>query len=278
MKRLQSVVAVLLIGCSSKAPEPLSTELRIASLSPAVTALLQSMGQGDKLVGRSAFCRGCDELPVVGDLGGADVDALIRLQPDVIFFQETVAPPPTGATEAAERFGATTQGLAMDDMEDLHASIDAMAGGLSDHGASGDLSHRVERLHSSLRTAMAPEPPMGVRVLLVQPGPQLLAWGGTTWLGDVVQAAGFDVLLPDQAWTSISVEALVRLAPDVLFVLGESPDVDAEALAHLDLPAARTGSIHVLSHPHLLIPGLHAAALRARVDRIAGKMRAQAAP
>lgn len=269
MNRVLLFLCVLLSGCAPATPNPSSGELRIVSLSPAVTALLQSMGHGDALVGRSAFCRGCDTLPVVGDLGGADVEALIRLQPTMIFFQRTTAPPPAGATEAARRCGATAHGFPMDNMEDLHASIDGIATVLLAHVDASNLSESVDELHNALRLAVTPSVSLGRSVLLVQGGRQLLAWGGETWLGDVVQAAGFDVLFPDKGWVSISVEDLVRMAPDVLLVLGETPDVDVADFERLNLPAVETGSMHVLSHPSLLLPGVHAAALRTQVDHIA---------
>lgn len=272
------LLCLLLSGCVSEAPDPSSTELRIVSLSPAVTALLRSMGHGDALVGRSAFCRGCNALPVVGDLGGADVEALIRLQPTIIFFQQTAAPPPAGVNEAAKRCAAVAHGFSMDDMEDLHASIDSMATVLVEHVDASTLSERVDGLHDALRSALMPAASLGRSVLLVQGGPQLLAWGGETWLGDVVQAAGFDVLLAEKGWTSIGIEDLVRLNPDVLLVLGETPDVDVTNFENLNLRAVEAGCMHVLNHPSLLLPGVHAAALRTQVDRIAGQLTAGTGP
>lgn len=278
MNRALAFLCVLLSGCVSEAPDPSPSELRIVSLSPAVTALLQSMGHSDVLVGRSAFCRDCGALPVVGDLGGADVEALIRLQPTMIFYQQTAAPPPAGALEAAKRCGAVAHGFPMDDMVDLHASIDGMAVVLVDHVDASTLSETVDELHNALRSALTPAASLGRSVLLVQGGPQLLAWGGKTWLGDVVQAAGFDVLLAEKGWVSIGVEDLVRLKPDVLLVLGETPDVDVTGFEGLSLPAVEAGSMHVLSHPSLLLPGVHAAALRTQVDRIAGHLTAGTGP
>ena len=73
----------------------------------------------DNLIGRSAFCRDVDALPVVGDLGGVDVEAVIRLQPDVLLYQSTVAPPPDGLAEAAVASRATLTCITVDDIDDL---------------------------------------------------------------------------------------------------------------------------------------------------------------
>ena len=245
-----------------------SSAERLISLSPAVTALLQDLELGNHLVGRSAFCRGVDMLPVVGDLGGADIEAVIRLQPDVLLYQATAAPPPAGLMDAAKITKAQVHGVAVDDIDDLHNAIDSIVRIMDPMGSNAPLRARGAAAHDALHAATQPSnaPRRNVRVLLIQPGASMLAWGGETWLGRVIAAAGGQPLLHDRAWVTVSAEDVVRLQPDVIFVLGERSGMELGAIATLPTPAMHTGRVLVLSHPRLLIPGIHASAVRALID------------
>ncbi len=259
-----AIVALLLASCSPALPPVPGDQARIISVSPAVTQLVRQLGHGDALVGRSAFCRKVDALPVVGDLAGANVEAIIRLQPTHMLFQATTAPPPAGVQTAAEQTGAACVGLAMDTLDDLHTAIDTMHDLLG-----GDLAV-AERLHGQLHDAVEPAPSRNQSLLLVQPGPEFLVWGGRTWLGQVASAAGWNVVLPDSSWVSCSAERLVRLAPDLVVALAEAPGLDVTTLEALDQGAFMLGRIEVLQHEQLMVPGTHAGAVREALDQLGG--------
>jgi ABC-type hemin transport system substrate-binding protein len=242
---------------------------RLISFSPAVTALLHDLALDRQLVGRSAFCRGVDALPVVGDLSGVDVEAVIRLKPDILLYQATAAPPPMGLIEAAKATHAKKASIGVDDIEDLHRAIDAVVDIVDESGTNQVLQSHQEAAHRALRKSTQPTIlRTNVRVLLVQPGASMLAWGGETWLGHVVRAAGAQLVLDDRAWVTVSAEDVIRLVPDVIFVLGEQVNVDAGALSVLATPASEHNRVYVLHHPRLLIPGTHAVAVRALIDEL----------
>ena len=67
-------------------------QLRIASLSPAISRTLADLGLADRLVGRSRFCRAVEPaIPVVGDLTSVDYEILIRLKPTHVLLQPPLA-------------------------------------------------------------------------------------------------------------------------------------------------------------------------------------------
>ncbi|MCH2138619.1 MAG: ABC transporter substrate-binding protein [Phycisphaerales bacterium] len=259
-------VALLMVVSCSKTPSP-RTAHGVASMSPAVTALVQALGCGDLLVARSTFCRGVDDLPVVGDLRGANVEAIVRVAPSLVLYQATASRPPYGTNEGAQQSGASVLGVYMDNVDDLHGSIDRLAGALKPLCGDRDLAPRVAQLHAQLDMAMRPAEPCGVSVLLIQPGPELLAWGPDTWLGNLITAAGGQVVPPVGAWQMLTVEELVRLTPDVIVVLGETQP-DCGTVGELPTPARDAGRIHPLVHPQLFIPGVHAADVRAQIDAL----------
>lgn len=276
MRRLRTAISLALLvvlGCerpehSLPSPPSATAPRRIISFSPAVTSLLHDMSLERRLVGRSAFCRGVDDLPVVGDLGGADVEGVVRLQPDLLIHQSTIAPPPAGLQEASSMTGAAIVSVSVDDMDDLHEAIDVIHLAADPAGSDAELRTRCDSLHDLLDSAMEPAARRPLNVLLLQPGPALLAWGGRTWLGRVLDAAGATPLLPDRAWVTITAEDVVRLEPDMILVLGEHEDIDPGAAATLPTPARTQGRVHVLAHPQLLIPGVHAAQIRTSIDAL----------
>ncbi|MCH2136104.1 MAG: ABC transporter substrate-binding protein [Phycisphaerales bacterium] len=272
MNRAAALICCIaaLAGCEGSGeapPQPAGTE-RVVSLSPAITLLLSDLSLDDRLVGRSAFCRGVDALPVGGDLSGVDVETVVRLQPDLLIHQQTAAPPPAGLHEAAEMAGAQVLAVPVDNMDDLHQAIDSIVSAMDPDGADAILQQRRGDLHQVLYEAVAPKPTGHHRVMLLQPGPSMLLWGGQTWLGHIVQAAGAQVVMPDRAWVGVSAEDVVRLEPDVIFVLAEQEHAPLEAAASLPTPAQRDGRVYLLSHPRLMIPGLHALQVREQVDTL----------
>ena len=260
------LLVLFLAACAPSPAAPEHDGLRIASLSPAITALLHELKLEQQLVGRSAFCRNVNDLPVVGDLAGANVEALLRLHPTLLICQATSAPMPEGFQHAASLCNAQSMSIAMDDMDDLHAAIDAIVVAVDPNHLDTSLATRARALHARLKASLQPAPVTTRRVLLLQGGPSMLAWGEHTWLGGIVKAAGGVPIPAEARWRTLSAEDVTRLQPDVLLILSEMPNQDPGPAALLETPARRTGRIHLVHHPDMFIPGVHAAALRSIIE------------
>ena len=92
------VCLVGVLGCAEEVedvgknpPLPVSGEIRIASLSPAMTTMIIDLGLKESLVGRTPYCRDVDpSLPVVGALDGIDAEILVGCNPNVLFVQPSI--------------------------------------------------------------------------------------------------------------------------------------------------------------------------------------------
>ena len=98
------------------------------SLSPAITTTMVDLGEADRLVGRTPWCRGIDDRPVVGTLEGVDAEILVALQPGVVLHQ-----PPASGTDPVlvglqERLGFRLGGGRLDGVRDLLVLLDQIEG------------------------------------------------------------------------------------------------------------------------------------------------------
>ena len=98
MTRLFIALKILLLSLST---EVSARELRLVSLTPAITQTLDALGGGSYLIGADQ-ASGREDLPVIADYRQIDVEAIVRLNPShVIAWQDSLKP---GVQTQLERF------------------------------------------------------------------------------------------------------------------------------------------------------------------------------
>ncbi len=279
-------VAVLLALCALAAacgrgaatPEPpASPAPRVASLSPAISRTLVSLGLAGNVVGRSAFCRAIDPaVPVVGDLYEVDFERLLRVQPTHVFVQ----PPSAGLDRhlgrlAAERGWVIGQ-WHIDTIDEIERTIREIPATLFGPGdpRRAEAAGRAAVLLHEIALSLSPQgrPLWTGRTLLVADADPVLVVGRETYLDDVLRALGGVNAVDAAGWIELSLEDVMRLDPQAMIVLeaGDaegSAGVDAGALGRLDTAARRDGRIAVLRHPDVHLPS-------SAVTGVAAEMRA----
>ncbi len=256
---------------------------RLVSLSPSTTEALFALGLGAQVVGVSRFCDFPPEvagLPRVGGLQDADVEAVMRLRPDLV-----VAPRPhERAREALRSLGVEVLTL---DQETLPQVLDGMwiLGETLDRAdVAAAWLGEMERLLAAV-AAQAPTAADRPRVLVCvgrNPGSleRLYAAGPGTFYHDILEAVGarnaYEGALP---YPMIGIEGLVRMDPDLVVELlpetaGQPTISAAQALAQWDeldaLRAAREQRIAILTDSWCVRPGPRIGFL---IDRLAGLVR-----
>ncbi len=235
-------------------------EIRIVSLSPAMTSTLQQVGLGPHLVGRSAFCRDVDHLPVAGDLDRTNVECLVRLRPTHVFAQGHERGGHVDLRGLAKKHGWTLAIHPLVDIDDVQQFLLRIGTLLPQTKAP------CEGLRQDLQLAMRPRSlPQPTSVLIVSPGASPLAWGSDTYLGQLAVAAGLENLAMSPQWQALSLEDVSRLNADLVLVPvdGDVPDFGALATA---VPQDR---FRVLAHPGIDLPGPHLAKVSRAIDEIA---------
>jgi ABC-type hemin transport system substrate-binding protein len=233
-----------------------------------MTTTLQQVGLGDHLVGRSAFCRNVEQLPVAGDLERTNVECLVRLNPTHVFAQ--------GRTDGRH---ADLRALSTQHKFDLCAHPLRTVEEVQDFLARvainfPEVANRSAELADRLEAAMTPQHPHErPTVLIMSEGSSLLAWGSETYLGQLVRAIGFDNMAPSRKWQALTLEDVARINPDCILVPANSSDPDLSTLSAV-VPSHR---LKVLALPGIDLPGPHLAeihpylvTLRARLGNATG--------
>jgi iron complex transport system substrate-binding protein len=244
---------------------------RIVSTSPSITETLFALGLGDRVVGVSTYCRYPEivkTLPKVGTFLRPDAEVIARLRPDLVIVH-------AGPHDVVRQLGALgIQSVAVDrgTLPSVFSSIRAI--GIP--AGAGDRSERLvaelERRLDRVRAAVAGRSKK--KVLLIvgrRPGTltDLVAVGTGSYLSDLVDIAGGVNVLSTRGLTDyppISMETVIRLAPDVIVDAGDMGDTDEQRrqkqTATLQLwseqtavGAVRNHAIHPVMSDAFVVPG-----------------------
>ena len=239
---------------------------RIVSLVPALTEILFAIGAGSQVVGVStydAFPPEVRRLPRVGALLDPDTERILALRPDLVFVYGSQADQQAQFERAGIRTFVYRHGGVATVLETIHDAGRATGHETQAASVAAAIQARLDAVRERVRQRRRP------RVLLVferQPGTLrgIYASGGTGFLHDMLEIAGGENVFADVRREAVqpSQETLLARAPDVILEvrasgLIETTQADDRAVwsALPALPAVRSGRVHFLSGPHLVVPG-----------------------
>jgi iron complex transport system substrate-binding protein len=119
---------------------------RIVALDPGSAELIAALGVGERLVGVPAGLRNIEATEVVSAVGRVDVDAVVRLEPDLVV--GTPSTDPLDLTRAARESGAASY-------VQPAASIEAVERGALELGFLLDKAPEARRLVAQIRSRVA---------------------------------------------------------------------------------------------------------------------------
>lgn len=265
------VCLVLVLGAQAR-PQ------RIVSLIPAVTEMLFAIGAGAQVVGVSSF----DTYPAevhtrvkVGGLFDPNYERILSLRPDLVIAYGS-------QDELTARLAATNVPTFMyrhGGLADITSTIRAL-GLRTGHPEQADaLAARINtELDAVRRRAAGKTRPRVLVVFGREEGSLrgLFVSGGVGFLHDLLETAGGRNVMAEvpREGLQLSAEQLLVRAPEIVIELRGSAGWDQarrarEVAAWRDagIPASKSGRIHILTDPSLVIPGPRvAAAARAIAD------------
>ena len=268
---LLAAITCVVVACDRPAVNSKPSSPRIASFSPALTDMAQSLGLGDRIVGRSAFCRNIDPaLPVVGDLHAIDYELLVRVDPTHVLVQGDPAGVDPGLSELSATNGWELLVYRLDGVQDIRDAYQDMPTSMLEPGTPRfEASMLVVRSHCEAIDAAtaSPIPSLaGQRVLLLSPMDPPLAWGTETWMGELLVRLGGTNAVAARGWTQLGWEDLLRIEADRIVLVSETP-LPSEGRLQDILARRRPTIVDVLVHPQVHLPATS-------TPEIAGQFRA----
>jgi len=188
---------------------------RVVSLVPSITETLFELGVGDSIVGITDFCifpiDRVSALPRVGGTKNPDLAAIRALEPDLVYLNQEENLRPHGEAIAAFAPVFVTEPKTVTDVLALLHDLAAI------HGVSSDpFTTAIEDELDSCR-GMAPF----TFAVAVWKKPWLWC-GGDTYVSDLVSCAGGTNVLADRPrYPAVTLEELVALSPEILFLPDE---------------------------------------------------------
>jgi iron complex transport system substrate-binding protein len=189
------------------------TPRRIASLQPSATVILAAVGELDRVIACTKYCR--DVVPdvagssrtILADSWTANAGQIIAARPDFVIAS---VPYQEKAVIEILKSGARFLGLAPKTLADIYTDIAVIAGvvGACERGEEviALMRRRIEQVRA--RSAESPR----LKVFCEEWGKPLIASQG--WVAELVEAAGGEFL--GTPGRQISAEEVARLDPDVV--------------------------------------------------------------
>ncbi|MFQ5430067.1 MAG: ABC transporter substrate-binding protein [Phycisphaerae bacterium] len=279
------IVALWAGGCRSK-PAPKRSAVggvpeRIVTLAPNAAEIIAALGEADRLVGVSRYCRDLPEvkgLPRVGGLVDPDVEAILQSQADLVVIR--------GRIPAVERL-CEAEGIRLhrdptERYEDIFTAITQLGSILGcpekAEGLIGGIRGRVARIEAAV--ADLPRP----RVLFTtnrEPDSlsRVTTAGRPTFVSAMIEMAGGRNVFGDRsvAYPEVGLEDILVAQPEVIIEV--MPQIDQLTPAIRDriirqwrrlgsMPATEHDRVYVLIDSDLIVPSARVADSVRRLARL----------
>jgi iron complex transport system substrate-binding protein len=244
-RALVLIAGVLLVGAPLRAERVLQDELgrtvrlpdhpqRIVCLAPSLTETVYALGLGSTVVGVTDFTDYPQEArtkPSVGGLDDASVEKIISLHPDLVLSLSVINREET--VNELDRVGIPVFVVNPRGMQGILESVQHVGDALNRPDDAARLVNHLEgeRAWVAVHVAKSPRP----KVLVVIWYDPVVTAGRGSYITDVISAAGAQSATADlaQAWPQISLEEVIRRAPDfLLLVRGAGGMTDQELKTH----------------------------------------------
>lgn len=243
---------------------------RIITMAPSLTEMVYALGEQDRLVGVSDYCKfppEAQEKPHIGALVSTNYEQVLALEPDLVVLR----PDQARIATKLEGLGIASVQIRAESLADVFTSIQQVGELLGKAREAAFLSLEIQedlaKLEARSAFAYGSTPP---RVLLVvgrSPGTlqQIYAAGTGAFLSELLEATGAANALQNTKipWPIISREALLALDPDIILdasrqMGGQAREQEQHIAAWSQMPtlrAVREGRIVTVQNDHMMIPG-----------------------
>jgi len=194
-----------------------SPPARIVSLVPSITETLFSLGLGGQVVGRTRYCvHPKDKIEAVAVVGGTKKivrERLLALQPDLVLANKEEN------TKDDVEWCAQNFPTWISDVVDVPSALRMIEsiGELTDHFEEAERMTSEIRRSFDLLSVRSTNPSV---VYLIWKDP-FMAAGSDTFISKMLEVAGYRNAIADTRYPTLTIQDLVNLKPDFLFLSTE---------------------------------------------------------
>jgi iron complex transport system substrate-binding protein len=196
------------------------TPHRVVTLTPSLTEMMYSLDAGGDLVGVTDYTDYPTEAhtkPSVGGMVDPSIERIVALHPDLVFAESKANRAST--IDALQRLGIPVFVIRAEGLDGILQAVQQVGTALNRTSAARTLVDRLRarREEVARRVTGLPKPRVFV---LIWPDP-VVTVGQHAFITDAVEAAGAICVTSDipQLWPRLSLEEVVRLAPDTLVLI-----------------------------------------------------------
>jgi iron complex transport system substrate-binding protein len=223
---------------------------RIISASPAITEIIFALGQGNKLVGRTDFCKYPPEsqkIPPIGGLIDPSVETIVSLNPDLMIasthFRKEVV-------EQLEQLKINIVILkSQESFDGAYEMINRLAS-LFEVTSKGDsivhsMKQRVNRIKDATKQ-ISQRPSVYVVIGYGKTGD--FTAGGDTFINDLIEMAGGTNIAHDIKGWSYSLEKLIEEDPDIIIIRPGDKKNFCGIKSYQNLKAVQNGKVFEINN------------------------------
>lgn len=192
---------------------------RVVSLAPSITELLFALGAGDRVVGRTIYCKyppAALQVPTVGDGLNPNVEAIVAQHPDLVLLYRS--PHTDAAAQQLAGLGVPTLVVRHDRLTDIARTARLLGRATGQDSAGQAVGRSIDSLLAQ------PLPPVRTRLAyVVWDSPPIVIAAGS-FLDELARLAGAENVFHDIATPSatVSIETIVARDPDWIAVVRDS--------------------------------------------------------
>lgn len=247
----------------------------IVSLAPAITSVLVDVGLSDKLVAVDTYSAMTIDLPqdiMQFDMMAPDLEQIVALSPDLVLVSNMTLVDGKDAL-----YGLADMGIQVAFIPSS-ASIQAIIEDVRFIGLLVGRQDEAEALCTPLLDSIAAHQTDTDNLVSVYfeigSSPAFYTFGSDTFLNDLIEIVGGQNIFAERSgWLSVSEEAIIAFAPDIIFTNEEWVENATEAIlarpGWQDIPAVQNGNVFFIDNNASSQPSHHVVeALNAMAEAI----------
>ena len=242
-----------------------SADPKVATVVPAATDLIISMGAGDHLVGISNYDDSArpelKTLPKIGDYQTIDWEKLRALKPNILITFQSPDRISPGVKERAARLNLKLVNIRTETLADIFTELKNLGQLLGEEEKATQAAKKLQKQLDDMRQRLRNLAP--VKTLLLRDESVTATVGRDNFLNDILELAGGQNVIEDSGWPTIDRERLTNLNPDAIIILlaNVPPQVEKQAAANIQrmahLTAVKNNRVKIINTWYAQQPGLH---------------------